>query len=79
MGRGECRHNGFNNSGYGKVYKALDTRRHALVAVKKIQLSCDPKLLEKELLPLRALSSPYIVRYYDAFYTSDDLCVASCV
>ncbi|MCU0474715.1 MAG: serine/threonine-protein kinase [Anaerolineae bacterium] len=62
--------------GMGAVYRALDTKTEALVAIKKLRAAADdPEALERfnrEAQALRDLNHPNIVKAYAAFEQSGD-------
>ena len=74
--KGECETSGIRISGFGKVFKALDTISHDLVAIKKVKLLSDDKRIEKESELLRQCQSPLIVRYYDVLRKESELWVS---
>ena len=73
--KGECETSGIRISGFGEVFKALDTISHDLVAIKKVKLLSDDKGIEKESELLRQCQSPLIVRYYDVLRMESELWV----
>ena len=46
--KGKYETSGIRISGFGEVFKALDTISHDLVAIKKVKLLSDDKRIEKE-------------------------------
>ena len=73
--KGKCETSGIRISGFGEVFKALDTISHDLVAIKKVKLLSDDKRIEKESELLRQCQSPLIVRYYDVLRKESELWV----
>ena len=73
--KGKCETSGIRVSGFGEVFKALDTISHDLVPIKKVKLLSDDKRIEKESELLRQCQSPLIVRYYDVLRMESELWV----
>ena len=77
--KGECETSGIRISGFGEVFKALDTISHDLVAIKKVKLLSDDKRIEKESELLKECQSRYTVRYYDVLRREGELWVCCCL
>ena len=77
--KGKCETSGFRISGFGEVFKALDTISHDLVAIKKVKLLSDDKRIEKESELLKECQSRYIVRYHSVLRMESELWVSCCL
>ena len=73
--KGKCETSGIRISGFGEVFKALDTISHDLVAIKKVKLLLDDKRIEKESELLKECQSRYIVRYHSVLRMESELWV----
>ena len=69
--RNEC----LRCSGYGKVYLAVDKTVNHEVAIKKVEMAATDEQYENEWKTLRECKSDYVVKFYDAFCTGDELWV----
>ncbi|KAA0153879.1 hypothetical protein FNF29_02869 [Cafeteria roenbergensis] len=59
---------------YGDVFCALDKRRDKMVAIKVLALESDDELsaIQAEIDILKQCDSPYVVQYYDSFFTGGE-------
>ena len=73
--KGEYETSGIRISGFGEVFKALDTISHDLVAIKKVKLLSNDKGIEKKSELLKECQSRYIVRYHSVLRMESELWV----
>ena len=73
--KGKCETSGIRISGFGEVFKALDTISHDLVAIKKVKLVAGSEQIENETRMLKSCVSRFIVRYNDVLQSEGELWV----
>lgn len=60
-------------SGFGEVYRAVDRGVHQDVAIKKVKRKPYDERCENEWKTLKECKSDYVVEFYDAFHTGNEL------
>ena len=64
-------------SGFGEVFKALDTVANDYVAVKKIRAVKSDARIQSEGNLLKKCNSKYVVRYYDVIQNGNEIWVGA--
>lgn len=64
-------------SGFGEVFKALDTVANDYVAVKKIRSVKSDAIIQSEGTLLKKCNSKYVVRYYDVIQNEGEIWVVT--
>ena len=62
-------------SGFGEVYRAIDKTTNQKVAIKKVGRKPYDERRDNEWIALRKCKSPFVVEFYDAFHTGNELWV----
>lgn len=62
-------------SGFGEVFTATNKKDHTTVAVKRVSVALNPAEINNEVKMLQECVSPFIVRYYDVYYSNRELWV----
>ena len=60
-------------SGFGEVYRAIDKTTNQEVAIKKVKMTATDERCENEWKTLKECKSDYVVEFYDAFHTGNEL------
>ena len=60
-------------SGFGEVYRAIDKTINQEVAIKKVKMTATDERCENEWKTLKECKSDYVVEFYDAFHTGNEL------
>ena len=60
-------------SSFGEVYLAIDKTTNKEVAIKKVKMTATDERCENEWKTLKECKSDYVVEFYDAFHTGNEL------